>query len=177
MINSEDPDDMRKVNLLKEEAQELEDEREATAAKKYFAKMQLEGERPTKFFCNMKKKRTEKAQFEELHIVEKKPGGEEQIKVITDQKLVEWEVRKFYWKLYQDEEKIKNIEEILKNIASIKKVSEDDKVRMDVKISEEEVGNTLKSTKNNIAPGHAGFGGGFYKVFWKFLKKYCCKCN
>ena len=26
LINSEDPDDMRKVNLLKEEAQELEDE-------------------------------------------------------------------------------------------------------------------------------------------------------
>ena len=41
---------------------------------------------------------------------------------------------------------------------------------MDVKILEEEVENTLKCTKNNIAPGHGGFGGGFYKVFWKFLK-------
>ena len=40
---------MRKVNLLKLEAQELEDEREANAARKYFAKMQLEGEKPTKF--------------------------------------------------------------------------------------------------------------------------------
>ena len=90
LINSDDTEDMKKVNLLKEEAQELEDEREATPAKKYFAKMQLEGGKPTKFFCNMNKKRTEKAQFEELHIVEKKPGGEEQIKVITEQKLVEW---------------------------------------------------------------------------------------
>ena len=62
----------------------------------------------------MNKKQTKKAQLEELHIVEKKPGGEEQVKVITDQKLVEWEVRKFYWKLYQDEEKIINKEEILK---------------------------------------------------------------
>ena len=67
----------------------------------------------------MNKKCNEKSQFEELHIVEKKPGGEEQIKVITEQKLVEWEVRKFYWKLYQDKEKIINKEEILKNIASI----------------------------------------------------------
>ena len=112
---------MKKVNLLKKEAQELEDEQEATAAKKYFAKMQLEGEKPTKFFCNMNKKHTEKAQFEELHIVEKKPGGEEQIKVITEQKLVEWEVRKFYWKLYQDEEKIINKEEILKTLQASKK--------------------------------------------------------
>ena len=112
-----------------------------------------------------------------MHIVEKKPGGEEQVKVITDQKLVEWEVRKFYWKLYQEEEKSINKEETLRNIAGIKKVSEDDKVRMDVKISEVEVGNTLKNTKNNIAPGMGGFGGSFYKVFWKFLKKHCCKCN
>ena len=119
----------------------------------------------------MNKKRMEKAQFEELHIVEKKPGGEEQTKVITDQKQVEWEVRKFYWKLYQEEEKTINKEEVLKNIASIKKVSEDDRLLMDGKISEEEVGRTLKNTRNNIAPGYGGFGGNFYKVFWKFLKK------
>ena len=51
--------------------------------------MQLEGEKPTKFFCNLNKELYEKAQFEELHIIEKKQGGEEQVKVITDQKLVE----------------------------------------------------------------------------------------
>ena len=44
----------------------------------------------------MNKKQMEKAQFEELHIVEKGPGGEEHIKVVTEQKAVEWEVRKFY---------------------------------------------------------------------------------
>ena len=30
--------------------------------------------------------------------------------------------------------------------------------------------NTLKQTCNNITPGLVGFGGAFYKVFWKFLK-------
>ena len=64
LINSDNPEDMKKVNLLNEEAQELEDEWEAIASKKHFAKIQLEGEKPTKFFCNMNKKRTEKAQFE-----------------------------------------------------------------------------------------------------------------
>ena len=91
--------------------------------------------------------------------------------MITEQKQVEWEVRKFYWKLYEEEEKTINKEEVLRNIASIKKVSEDDRLRMDVRISEEEVGSTLKNTRNNIAPGHGGFGGYFYKMFWKFLKK------
>ena len=50
LIDFEDPDDMKKVNLLKKEAQEIEEEREATAARRFFAKMQLEGEKPTKFF-------------------------------------------------------------------------------------------------------------------------------
>ena len=88
LINSDDPDDMRKVNILKEEAQELEDGRQENTARKYFAKLKLEGEKPTKFFCRMNKKQMEKAQFEELHIVEKRPGGEEHIKVVTKQKAV-----------------------------------------------------------------------------------------
>lgn len=29
---------------------------------------------------------------------------------------------------------------------------------------------TLKETRNNVAPGPGGFGGNFYKVFWKYLK-------
>ena len=43
------------------------------------------------FNCNLNKKRLEKAQFEELHVVEKKPDGEE-IKVVTEQKAEEWEL-------------------------------------------------------------------------------------
>ena len=65
----------------------------------------------------MNKKNLEKAQFEELHVVEKKQNGEEFIKIVTDQKAIEWEARKFYWKLYQDEEKEIDTEEILKRIA------------------------------------------------------------
>ena len=61
-------------------------------------------------------------------------------------------------------------EEILKNIKTIKKVNEDDKIRMDAEITEEEVGRTLKNTKNNISPGSSGFSGDFYKVFWFYLK-------
>ena len=30
---------------------------------------------------------------------------------------------------------------------------------------------TLKNTKNNVAPGPGGFGGAFYKVFWKYFKQ------
>ena len=112
----------------------------------------------------------EKAQFKELNIVEKKPNGEEVIRVVTEQKAIEWEVRKFYWNLYQEEEKEIDKEEILRNIAQFKKVSVEDGARMDREITEDEVSETLKNTRNNVAPGSGGFGGSFYKVFWKFLK-------
>ena len=101
-------------------------------------------ERQTKFFCNLNKKRLEKAQFEELHKVEKRRNEEEGIRIVTEQKSIECEVRKFYWKLYQKEEKAFDKEEILRNIAEVKKVCTEDKENMDRKMSGDEVSNTLK---------------------------------
>ena len=43
LVDSDDPEDIVKVNLLKYKAQEIEDERDTAAARKYFAKMQLDG--------------------------------------------------------------------------------------------------------------------------------------
>ena len=62
----------------------------------------------------MNKKTIEKAQFDEVHVVEKDQNGKETVKIVTEQKAIEWEVRKFYWKLYQKEERIIDKEEILK---------------------------------------------------------------
>ena len=71
-IDSDGLEDIEIVRNLKEEVQNIEDERDLAAARKYFAKVQLEGEKPTKFFFYLNQKRMEKAQFEELHIVEKR---------------------------------------------------------------------------------------------------------
>ena len=70
------------VNLLKQEAQDLEDECDMAIASKQFVQMQLEGERPTRFFCKMNKKRLAKAQFEELHIEEVDENGREAVRII-----------------------------------------------------------------------------------------------
>ena len=55
-INSDMTEDMDMVEVLKQEVQDIEDERDMAAARKYFTKMHLEGEKPTKFFCNINKK-------------------------------------------------------------------------------------------------------------------------
>ena len=96
-INSDATEDIDMVEVLKQEVQDIEDKRDMAAARKYFTKMQLEGEKPTKFFCNLNKKRLAKAQFEELHVVEKNKEGKEEVRVVTEQGEIEWEVKKFYW--------------------------------------------------------------------------------
>ena len=169
-INSDDPEEMETVRNLKEEVQSIEDERDQAAARKYFAKVQLEGQKPSRFFYNLNKKRMEKAQFEELHIVEKQNEGPDVVRVVKEQKTVEWEVRKYYWNLYREQETNVDSEEILESIEEMKKVSLDDKSRLEWKITGEDVSITLKQTRNNVAPGPGHFGGSFYKVFWKFLK-------
>ena len=88
---------------------------------------------------------------------------------VTKQSEVEWEVRKFYWKLYRKETSIIDKGDILERIGDVKQISKHDKENLEQKISMEEVSNTLKNTRNNVAPGAGGFTGAFYKVFWKFL--------
>ena len=67
-VNLIEDEDIEMVNLLKQEVQDLEDERDMAIARKQFVQMQLEGERPMHFFCKMNKKRLAKAQIEELHL-------------------------------------------------------------------------------------------------------------
>ena len=54
--NSKEDEDIEEVLYLKQEVQNLEEEREMAIARKKFTQMQLEGERPTRFFCKMNKK-------------------------------------------------------------------------------------------------------------------------
>ena len=142
--NSVEQDDIEMVEVLKQEVQEIEDERDMALARKHFAKLQLEGEKPTKFFCNLNKKRVAKAQFEELHIVEKDGEGKEKVKVITEQKSIEWEVIKYYWKLYSENEASVDKEEILRHVDVLSKLELEDYRGLECEITEDELSVTLK---------------------------------
>ena len=60
--------------------------------------------------------------MEELHIIEKNSEGREEVKVMMEQKSIEWEVRKYYWKLYGEHEARVDKEEILRNIEVLTKL-------------------------------------------------------
>ena len=129
--NSIDKDDVERVNMLKEELQELEDQKDMMNARRYLAKNQLEGERPTKFFCSMNRKIKSRAQFEEVHVRERDERGEDTIRVVKEQRAVEWEVRKFYWNLYRREETNCRKEATLEKIGDVRKISEEESCRQE----------------------------------------------
>ena len=104
-------------------------------------------------------------------MAEKNKEGREEVRVVTEQREIEWEVRKFYWHLYGEHEARVDKEEILQSIDNLKEMDPEDSQKLECGITEEEVSLTLKNTKNNVAPGPGGFGGAFYKVFWRYLKK------
>ena len=99
-----------------------------------------------------------------------KRQGEEKIRVLKEQRAVEWEVRKFYCNLYRREETNCRKEEILEKIGDVRKISEDESCTLEERITMEEVRKTLRNMKNNVAPGAGGFSGSFYKVFWCLIK-------
>ena len=171
MADSIEPEDIEVVNYMKQEVQNLEDEQELARARKSFVKMQIEGEKPTQYFCKMNRKIRAKAQFEEILLEDFDKNGKEVTKVIKDQDEIEKEVRKFYSNLFKEGRTCVDKETIIRNIETMTKVDEESIERLDNEITEEEVSCTLKNTKNNVAPGPGGFGGAFYKVFWKYLKQ------
>ena len=98
-------------------------------------------------------------------------NGVQSESVVTEQRNIEWEVQKYYWKQYRNEESVINKEDILEMIGQVKKINEADKENLESTITMEDVSQTLKNTRNNVAPGVGGFTGAFYKVFLCLLKK------
>ena len=75
-----------------------------------------------------------------------------------EQKVIESEVRIYYWKLYGKHEARVNKEEILQNIDDLTKIEIEDCRKLECEITEGEVTVTLKNIKDNVALGPGGFG-------------------
>ena len=65
-------------------------------ANKAFAKMNLEGKKPTKYFCSLEKQTKTSNLLDSLHI----ENEEDKMEETFDQVVIENEVKKFYKKLY-----------------------------------------------------------------------------
>ena len=118
-----------------------------------------EGEKPTKYFCNL-----ENQNFISKSMV--KLLSKNNVELIEQDDIIN-ETKSFYQNLYSK----RNIEKVdLNNIFSkynIPKLSESQQEQLEGSLTYDECLNTLKNMKHNKSPGNSGFTVEFYKVFWK----------
>ena len=121
------------------------------------------GEKPSKFFCNLE---TNNFTSKVINVIEKEDG-----KIITDQKEILSETCNYYKTLYESKENTLddiNLNAFMQDI-DVPKLNEEEAFNLEGMVTLNEAGKTLKNMKNNKSPGTSGFSADFYKVFWRQL--------
>ena len=120
---------------------------------------ELAGERPSKYFLNLEKKRAIGRTLQRLIT--------EDGKLVTEGKQVLAEIKKFYAKLYTSKGEID--ESYLAKL-DIPQLPEEIKMGLENEITVEELGKALFEMPNNKSPGTDGLPAEFYKIFWLKIK-------
>ena len=118
-----------------------------------------EGEKATKFFCNLEKRNYVNKVIHKLNI-----NG----KMITDAPEILREQKNFYQNIYNT--KVSGSDQSYYRFfkkENIVKIDTCDRDLCEGKITEIEAKSVLKNMKNNKSPGTDGFPAEFYKFFWK----------
>ena len=120
----------------------------------------LEGERNSKYFCNLEKRHyTDKA----LSILEKSNG-----EVTSDPVKIKEEVLNFYENLYKSREQCTVDMDLMANLRG-PTLSQTERDTMEGRLTIKEAGKALRNMKNGKSPGLDGFTTEFFKFFWKDL--------
>ena len=150
------------VEFLKEKNQELALLREKKMTGVLIrsrARWIAEGEKTSKYFCNLEKRHYVNKRMVKLH--------DSDGQILKEQKDIIKEVRSFYKKLYTERcLENKSVEEL---IHQIPKLSEDEATSLEGQITLMEAALALKNMKNGKSPGTDGFSSEFFKFFWRQL--------
>ena len=122
------------------------------------------GEKPTKYFCNLEKRNYINKNITKII---RNDGIE-----IIDQKEILHEIQYFYKDLYSNKDifyEEKDLDEMLSKV-DISKIDESTKCKLELPLDIYELTNSLKNMKNDKSPGPDGFTSEFFKIFWKDLK-------
>ena len=118
-----------------------------------------DGEKPTKYFCNMESRNYYSKLITKLET--------EQGHIITDQKNILKETKNFYKRLYSKKPGPQNYS-ILEKLETLNfnTLTDDDAAEIEGKITHDEALKFLKKMKNDKSPGSDGFTTEFLKFFW-----------
>ena len=160
--DSKEDDDIQRFQLLTKVVQDIEDSDEMESTTQMLAKYNLEGERPTRFFCSMNKKCRKTAQFCTLIWKVVNELGNEVEETLHKQGEIKEEVHNYYEKLYKHREVEHTQNKILKQIGNdIKNIFDYEKETLEDPIGMTELTDALRNTRNNVSLGVSGFSGEF----------------
>ncbi len=155
-IESNPEQDKERFVQIKAEIEEYEKGKSKGAIIRSRAQYALEGERSTKFFLNLEKKKQRKKHITEL---ENEKGDR-----ITDFVEIIREVEHFYKELFKKEGvKQECVEDVLNTVSA--RLSESEKNICERDIGIEEIKEAIKQTKKNKSPGSDGLTHEFYQTF------------
>jgi hypothetical protein len=124
------------------------------------ARWAAEGEKITKYFCNLEKRHFVSKQMFKLISRNGKP-------LETTEEMVQ-ETKEYYEKLYDEKEIIDiNLEEY---VDTLPKLSNEESAMMEGYITLEEASSVLKNMSNGKSPGTDGMTVDFFKFFWRQLR-------
>lgn len=123
-----------------------------------------EYEKPSTYFLSLEKHKYVEKTIKKLV----KQNGE----ILLDQKMILNDIKNYYEDLFRNHDNDKNLEKFDEIFADLdtKKLNPEQSAFLDLPISENEIGETLKKMKNHKTAGIDGFSAEFYKVFWFRLK-------
>ena len=119
-----------------------------------------DGEKVTKYFCNLEKRNFISKRMDKL--------TNENGTTTDDTENIKEQVGNFYKQLYKRNKNVKDCK-VNDLINKIPKISDEERKSLEGEITLEEAGLALKQMKNGKSPGSDGFGAEFFKFFWKQL--------
>ena len=115
-----------------------------------------EGEKSTKFFLNLEKKKAIQNTIQTLIV-----NGQ----TLNDSDAISESIKKFYMKLFEKRDVISESSHFLNNLG-LPTLSEDEKQICELPFSKEDLKISLDSMENNKSPGNDGLSREFYVKFW-----------
>ena len=156
---------LQNQQLLDDKKQELEKLREHKL-RGHLVRSRLkwldEGEKPSKYFCNLEKRNFTEKTIRKLKLSD---GS-----TLTDQKSILQMVREFYANLFDKRKDTEYAKSYPFSLLKDSKINAPKISNIGHQLTIQEVSEALKQMKNNKTPGIDGISADFLKVFWADLK-------